>query len=346
MCARLYAGVLTNPLGMIGHQPCIPDSMAAPSFKYSSRLRTSFTIGTSQVGGVAVWPHSLGVTGQLTANNGAPYDLPKVRCTTSTYGEDGAQFARSYGVPVGTQYAGTINNNACSSMFSATDFTNRSRSLRLVGSGLRVTYTGSVTDQRGTVYYIRNPTATCSLPDTFDNIDEIASSQDVVRANVRDMSARGTNGVAYRPLASNDTSMVSEPYSSDNLLRIDTVPARLGYVVMVVGATPGTSFDIDVISFFEAYGASLPLTPSEADPVGISVVRAAVSPAPRTSDTNVQYADVLIRALKQLAAASGKHALRSVAPVVGDLLGGAFADLAMGDSGRRNRGVVRALMNS
>lgn len=316
----MYAAVLTDPLSLLGQQPCIPDANAIPSFKYSSRLRTTFTVGSSSVGGVAVWPHMLGVNGPVIASvDGAPFEFPKVRCTTAEYSASNALFGRQYAMNEGTTVPGTVNNNACSSLFTKADFVNRSRSLRLVGSGIRVTYTGSLTDQRGTVYFVRNPTASYILPDTFDNVDELLASQAVVRTNVRNLSPNGTNGTTYLPLSERDSYMVAEPYSDSNLAQAEAVAARLGYVIMVTGGTPGTGYDIDVISYFEAYGTSLPLTQSESDPNGTGAVRASVAANSTSSDVQAAHASTIAGAMLQLAYASGKAVVRSALPIIGDV---------------------------
>lgn len=316
----MYAAVLTDPLSLLGQQPCIPDANAIPSFKYSSRLRTTFTVGTSSVGGVAVWPHMLGVNGPIIGPIGAfNYEFPKVRCTTAEYAATNALFGRVYAMIEGTTVPGTVNNNAFSSLFTKTDFVNRSRSLRLVGSGIRITYTGSLTDQRGTVYFVRNPTASPVLPDTFDNVDELLASQAVVRTNVRNLSPNGTNGTTYLPLSERDSNMIAEPYSDANLAQVDGVPTRLGYMIMVTGATPGTGYDIDVISYFEAYGTSLPLTQSESDPGGTGAVRAAVAANSTSSDVQTSHASTIAGAMLQLAYASGKAAVRTAMPYIGDV---------------------------
>lgn len=303
-CASSYALVLTNPLAAIGLSPCIPDSQSAPSFKTESRTRFEFTIGTNGSGGCAVWPMRMLANDDLV--NG-PTSYCKIISTTSAYASLGAQFATASNFPTGFPPAGTTNIIATTSLFTQQSFSAPGeRTARLVGSGVRFGYTGPVTSQKGMVTVLRNPRPTDILTANMDDLNEILSNQDAVRIPVRDLSADGMNGVAYRPLSTADVAITDAPLGPVAISATTSVPARLGYVVLVTGATPGDVWVCDAVSFFECYGAKLPLTSSEGDPVGQAATMAAVQAVSPSMDPRVNHGRTFYAAEAQVRAGSGQ----------------------------------------
>jgi len=262
-CARSYALALSNPHALLGYPaPCIPDSLATPSFRYYTRSRSEFTVGTLGAGGAAVWPYRCGVNGALSdgANN-----CYQIAATTSAYAVNNASFASvDRGVVAGVD--GTISP---ASMFTPAFFGNTAggsnRALRLVGSGVKVSYTGSVTNQAGTITFIRNPAASNTLNVNLDQLAELLNQGDAIRIPIRDLAADDDNGVAYAPRTPDDAAQTPDPMSASRLQvgNASILTNRLGYAVFVSGCTPGTVFSIDVVSWFEAYGPGLPLTTTD-----------------------------------------------------------------------------------
>lgn len=302
-CARGYALALTDPHRVLGRSICIPDSLAQPSFKFSVRSRFEFQIGTAGCGGIAVWPmRMLSATGSVVDTQ----TCWTIASTTSAYPSTAINFA------LGDRYAslppGLVNVTATTSLFSQADFAPpNTRSARLVASGVRVGYTGAVTNQQGTITLIRNPTATSALSSDIDTLQELLTTQDAVRINVRDMLGDNSTGVGYRALVADDYSAVNQPLGTDALNNLTSVSSRLGYVVFVSSATPGTSFTCDIATLFEAYGRSLPLTKSEGDAAGFASVASAVSSTPVSASPDFRSAQILSTAMRNLLGQSGQY---------------------------------------
>lgn len=326
-CARAYALALSNPHALLGYPaPCLPDSLATPSFRYYTRSRGEFTVGTLGAGGVAVWPLRCAVNGLLSdgANN-----CYQIAVTTSAYALNTAAFASvDRGVVAGVD--GTVSP---ASMFNAAYFGNTAggsnRALRLVGSGIRVSYTGSVTNQAGTITFIRNPVSSNVLNVNFDQLAELLNQGDAVRIPIRDLAADDDNGVAYAPRGTPDFSQVVDPLSSALLQagNASILPNRLGYVVYVSGCTPGTVFSTDVVSWYESYGAGLPLTATDVT-TGSEAAIAATSVA--TVPLTARPTAVGAATLRTLGAKVASSAASGVADVMVPMARVAARNMVMG----------------
>lgn len=319
-CARLYLAASTDPHSILDRHPCIPDSLAAPSFKFAVRSRFEFAVGTAGVAGVAVWPFRMLANNRLE-NTGPDPDVYFSKIMVTNAGFTGTNLglltsSASYTFPIPPP--GVTPVDSTTSIFSQADFSAPfTRSARLVGSGIRVGYTGSVTDQRGTILFARNPQATSTLTTSFDDLNELLQYQGVTRIMVRDMTSDGSNGVTYKAVSNVDFNPITSPLG---VVALTSPPEatnnRLGYVVLVTGATPGAIFTGDVVTFFEAYGAQLPLTPSEADVSGHAAAMAAVSSAPPNAIPQSLHAQALASAVRGLASVSGRGLRAGVSEVI------------------------------
>lgn len=325
-CAMAYLAALTDPHSVIGHLPCIPDAIAQPSFKISARSRFEFVIGQTGVGGVAVWPMRLLANDDLVQGGNS---FSKIMGTTAAYNSNSAAYATVASFPTATPPAGVTNYTATTSLFRQVDFQSPvNRSARLVGSGIRVGYTGPVTSQKGTVTFMRNPLNTNVLTTSIDDLNEILTNQDAVRINVRDMRDDNSNGVAYRPLSLADLATVTTPTGVVPLGDATSVASRLGYIVHVTGGQPGDVYTGDVVAFFETYGTSLPLTQSDSDQAGAGAAQAAVSGQPLTATPQTVFAQAARRAAQILGSSSGpsvRRALDAAAPIFIPAVQGAIA---------------------
>lgn len=330
-CAAMYARALTDPHSLLGQSPCIPDSLSAPSFKFSSRTRSQFVIGTLGTGGLAVWPLLTAASDPVRTADGLG-EYFKVATTTANYAQPDARFAGAQLYTLAAPPEGVLNVNATTSLFTALDFAlARQRSIRLVGSGVKVSYSGSVVDQRGTITFIRNPVARSFLPSSFDDVSELLTSQDAVRIPLRDMAADSMNGVAYRPLLVTDAQPSFAPFETSSLGAQLTMGSRLGYAVLVNGGTPGVTFEIDVVSYFEAYGAALPVTASDSDPIGHASVMSSLSATPMSANPRETHGTVFARLAQNVLRTSGRGLFRIaanyLAPGLGEIVNG-FAEAA------------------
>lgn len=318
-CARLYAHALSHPHGILGATPCIPDALAAPSFRFAVRSRFEFVIGTQNAGGVAVWPFRTLANDPLIVNTQTYY---KIAATSAAYAQGNANFATIDQYPTATPVVGVTAVNSTTSLFTQNDFSAATtRAARLVGSGIKVGYTGAVTNQRGTITFIRNAQTTRTFTGNFDDLNEMLSQQDVVRINIRDMDADNNNGVCYRPLTHLDFAYTPNPLGPVALNDggAAAIQNRLGYVVLVQGGTPGDVYTADVVSFFETTGSQLPLAPADADPTGQAAVAAALAAGSQSANPMLQAAQTVQRAAAHVLRSSGPSLLQAAARAAGPI---------------------------
>jgi len=323
VCALAYAAARTDPHSLLGkpNLPCIPDGASQPSFKFSARTRFEFVIGTAGAGGVACWPWRHAANNQISVPTfPASYVAMSAARTTAAYASTGAQFGAVPFIDTAAPPVGVVPVFTSNSLFRAVDLGNDlaapiggmgTRGLRLVGSAIRIGYTGAVTDQKGTLTLIRNPNATANVTVDSDDLSELLDNNTAVRLNVRDMMAENANGVSYAPILLTDTSYVTPPFSATNILpgtpQLNEQAAvnRLGYLALITGGTPGSVFTVDYLSFFEATGTQLPLTASEADPLGFMSVSSAHASTVPSADPRTSMREVLRLAAKSVLNGSG-----------------------------------------
>lgn len=278
-CVIKYATVLSNPWAAAGTNPCIP-SRAMPSFRLQTTVRSSFIVGTLGAGGVAVWPFRLCVndTPEVTAG----YSASACVTTTVDYDQVDARFANTDSVAAAE--GRWINRAAAQALFTVADLGNQTgRAVRLVGSGIRLVGTSSLTDQKGSITLFRNPIPDKVIGSNNDELSEMLGTIDASRISVRQAGENWT-GVPFRPFPG-DTEYVTEPgitwwnASSSSSIR-SLINYRCAYLAFVSGATPGTEFNFEVINFYEITGRGLPVIRAESDETGVSLVQASVSTGP------------------------------------------------------------------
>lgn len=246
--------------------------------------------------------------------------LYKIAATTAAYAGGNAGFASNDSFATGSPAAGISAVNSTTSLFTQNDFSeSTTRAARLVGSGIKIGYTGAVTNQRGTITFVRNAQMSSVLSSNFDDLNELLSQQDVVRINIRDMDADNNNGVCYRPLSPDDFAYLPNPMAVTTFQNSGNqgIANRLGYVVLVQGGTPGDVYTADVVTFFESTGSQLPLAPADADPLGQSAVAAALAAGSQSANPVNQAAQTVQRAAMHVLRSSGPSLLRAAASAAG-----------------------------
>lgn len=246
-CAKDYLQALTDPFGYSGNMsPCVPDLIDLPSYKFSTLSTGTFTVGTANVGYVAVTPSNF------------TNDVP-IGVTTS------AAFA---GSTVSQTAAGTAGFNNI-----RFPYTNASqREVRLVAMGLRCRYMGSELNRSGRII--------CAV--TAAGSDALNGSTIVGLMSRPDTSSfacdRGWHGVNWKPLLPSDTQ-----YGTRNN---DATSATLNTVQLLCladGTIAAQSFEFQLVAYFEAIPRfdspsgntlSVPnVSKSHSDTVGMSNIR-------------------------------------------------------------------------
>jgi hypothetical protein len=227
--------------------PCVPDEITIPSFKFGARTRGSFFAGTHGYGYVVCNPYAV-------INS-----FPMVYGTSALF--DGTDYGSA-----GETNTVMGNND---SPFTQTSYTAGGYNYRLVGSGLAVRYIGNEMERGGQIVLYRQ-TGNVSIPNGTTP-SELTQNKETTTVPVD----RDWHYVVWKPTDMTDVSYFTTTQAYYCLLAW-------------VNNNDGQLFEYDAISWFEICGQALPnLTPSESDPIGLSVIKSAIAvPQPPDSPTS------------------------------------------------------------
>lgn len=284
-CAVLYARALTNPFAQFDHPPCIPDTFAVPSHKFSTRAEFNFSVGQAGVGGVLVFPWAgVSADGIKDAGGGGHFHL--AASTTPAYAL--STFVLQYPPAGGT----LMWQDAATSPYIETDLAGRAsdRLYRLVGSAIRVSYIGKTLDKAGTVYTWRSPDNNCYVPDLLGDWIQLPTT------TVQGVQEQLEFSVGYYPRKPRDTEYAESQawataggdYNGKGIQQ-----PIAAYAVQVQGGVPLTSWKATVVSWYEMIGRSLPVTKSHSDPQGMGAVISATTTAPNKTQPAEQEKSLL-----------------------------------------------------
>lgn len=237
-CSKLYATALLDPWNVQGN-PCIPDNITLPSYKFAARSRGNFIIGEGGLGWVAVNPYAF-VT---NTNNSVIY-------TNNLYTETDYD-------PSATGVTTSLSDSNLPQASFVANYL-----MRVVGFGIRARYVGAEMSRSGQVISYRQATNS-AIPEP-SNPSALLQNRETSTIP----ADRKWHECLWKPSAPTDlaysiTALNESAYSQS---------------IMVVGGDPGTSFEYDIMGWYEVVGSQLPfLTRSHSDPIGLSVVNSALS---------------------------------------------------------------------
>lgn len=307
-CLMLYAKASIDPFTNIQEMPCIPDSICAPSFKYRTFIDTDMIVGTEGVGFASYNPWTMSYNDAGTA--AAKINQPLIT-TTATYSNPD-YFVDTTQISSGELIASNSNSPYGFASINAGD-------LRLVAAGVEAEYTGQLLNQAGTVSVIQ-----------WDGLRAVpnGSTTAQIRRNQRTQvcptSREARCYARYEPTSTSnyDYESVLNHAPSGNIALPDFYGPLLVYVS---GATPGTTFRIRAVAFFELQLSNAPVSPSESDPIGFPAFQSARTGRLPTSDPQMD----LLSILKSTAVNIGKS-VSGFAPQIGTAIGAALGNPAMG----------------
>lgn len=244
-CADKYLEALTNPFNNISPLPCIPDTLVLPSMKFKVQQRGTFAAGVSGTGFVAT-----AIERTIFA------DLNSVYSTTTAY--NGGQ-----NIVVGSTLIEVIPTASVQSTFTSTSptVTDGATQFRLVGGGLRVTYSGPNLQMGGnmTIYKSPGQYLVGSVPIALLNSQQTSAYLSV---DHRD------HAVCYAP---DSTIQVSYENVAQFTSRIPSNSFNM--IICVSGAPPTVTFLWEMVAYWEVVGTqAVQPTRSHADPVGMGAV--------------------------------------------------------------------------
>jgi len=278
-CSRDYATALIDPWSC-KRAPCVPDTIVLPSYKFGSRMKGIFTVGSNGVGYVAVNAYAVSPTpaGEVQQFSGL-----------ATNGAFAGDAYESSALGTDAQYNDGFLTTA------RIGFQTGKVQWRLVGCGVKARYMGTEIARSGRVTAYRS---------TFNsNIAACSNSQTLLQSREATASPadRKYHYVTYRPAVPDDVAYSDQIINAMNLL------------IIVDGGQPGQSFEYDAQWWFETIGGQLPsLTMSHSDPVGMAAV---VGALPTTQPTNSPEAELSSFWNKVVSVA--KEAFSFIAPVIG-----------------------------
>lgn len=249
-CSTKYMMALTDPWDLID-PPCIPDFIVLPSFKFSARGRGVFSIGNNGVGFISIDPWAMALS-----------DILSVRTTNASYNGSGYS-------PTGSGVVALTTASPVTSQLSLV------RSLRVVGASAKIRYSGTELNRGGRIIAYRTP----------NNTDAESQSADVFLTNPEAVTVpvdRDWHAVNFRPARDVDLAYASTAFAVSSL--------EFSQLLLVAGAIPGSSFEYDVIGWYEMSGTDLSqLTRSESDPLGLSVVQSVLSQFQPTTNPRTNF---------------------------------------------------------
>lgn len=226
-CAQRYFEVLLNPFDTAAEElPCIPDLIDIPSYKFYTRQRGSITIGTTGYGFVGVSPYAYG------------NDQVNILSSSSTYGFSG--------FPVTAARSAAVLESS-NSMFPWTAAT--CPSVRVVGCGLRIRYTGTELNRGGTIIPVLSNMV-------GDNLSGEGVSENLARPTVRTLqNNRQWAGCVLKPLSPSDYSYTQDLSGTRNLIsgaNLAGTNIRMG--VALTGAV-GNTYEYELVIYYECIPA-------------------------------------------------------------------------------------------
>jgi len=310
-CLLLYAQASIDPFARLIKMPCIPDNLCAPSFKFMSKVETQFTVGQTGIGFVAMNPWT------MAGNNfGFPstyVDAP-IACTTGNY------TLATVNIGAAEVTNGDIEIFNSNSPFNAV--TIQGTPLRLVAAGIEIEYTGQLLNQSGAITVVQQPGLQYTPnPSTVSGIrlDPRARTCANSKDNRCYVSYYPTNEdvLSYKLGTNYVASDIGGPTNNHPLL------------IVVSGATPGITFMVRAVAYFEMQLAIADATPSEADPIGFPAFQAARTQTLPSSSPQSDLRSVLLNTVKNIGRTiSGMGG--TIGGAIGASLGNPVAGAALG----------------
>lgn len=311
-CLIRYAKAAIMPTTYKGELPCIPDELPAPTYKFRTMVTATMKIGTNGIGFACLNPQ----LGQINNNaaSGAGVDYPLVVSTATYPGTDSIGWDAA---ALGTGWVLGYNTN---SFFDYQTF--GESPFRVVAAGMTVKYSGQVVDQAGQVTMLQNDGL-----ERFPTTVPITKITGNPRRNICIVKSDDICHVNYQPVSPENLAYVR---------RAEILPSGLtwgnnGYtlVIAVSGATPGTSFLVEAVIFYEAQIPGLDASPSHSDILGLAQLQAARSEIYNVGTPAQEYAAVLNKTIekrKTMQQSSWTDAL----PFAGAAVGSAFGSPELG----------------
>lgn len=286
-CLVSYARAAIDPFDQSISEACIPDNNAMPSHKFSALINAQAVVGTNGVCIVGLNPWAMTARDFGVAPGGV--DMPLI-VSNANYASTNVDFDVAL-VP------GQLDVHNSNSFYGGIQVLHQP--MRLVGAALEIFYTGPTLNQAGAVTVQQTPGLTAVPLGTT-----IASVRNDPRSRTCSVSKGSRCYIAYTPIADdllsyklNDVYIPTQNASIVNPVGKTYTPL----IIVVSGATPGTTFQVKAIAHFEALYPGMGTTPSHADPIGFPSFMAARAATKSTDNPSQDFINVMKETAKSVA---------------------------------------------
>lgn len=315
-CMLNYARVSIDPFDQGVHEVCIPDNHSVRSQKISSYINSQFVIGTNGIGIAALnpWTMLIGDAGAF----GGKWDQPLI-LTSATYSSTQIEIDNAH-LAIGELTTANSNSPLLSAAYNT-------HSMRLVAAGMEVFYTGTTLSQAGAITTLQvEGLSSLSAPTSVN------SFRNDPRSATCSVSKGSRCYVSYYPVR--DTNLGYYPlvnYEPSNMTAAGLIPPISGVlaplVIVVTGATPGTTFQVKCIAHFECLFPGAGATKSDSDPIAFPAFQAARTVLVPGPDPSVDLQTVLKETFRNIAGT-----LSPYLPMLGTAIGAAAGNAQVGAS--------------
>lgn len=314
-CLVSYARASIDPFDQSIHEACIPDNNAMPSHKFSAIINAQAAVGTNGVCiiGLNPWTMTARDFSYAPPGPGSTVDNPLI-VSNAAYASTNIDFDRNL-IPA------QLDVHTSNSFYGYLQV--QHQAMRLVGAAVEIFYTGPTLSQAGAVTVQQTPgLVAVPLGTTF------AAVRNDPRSRTCSVSKGSRCYIAYTPIA--DDLLSYKPNSSYIPSLNPTITNTGGgtytpLIIVISGATPGTTFQVKAIAHFEALYPGMNTTPSHSDPIGFPSFMAARAAVKSTDNPSQDFVDVM----KETAKTVAKN-LSPYLPMAGAALGSALGQPQVG----------------
>lgn len=310
-CTQAYLKAQYNPWSQFTKPPCVPDFMAMPSYKFSTKIRGTLVTQTNGIGFIALNPYLLNnsaATGGTNPSYCAPLMYSDGTGTTLGYSSANNRDPSNVGGLVGGTKGVFWDSPYSAGQCIAGLFGDGSLEWRPVGGGVKIRYAGDVMKRQGTILLYEDPNNSQfmfnvgsflpPIPNNAVNEDLIIKKSECAFQALGD----GDYAVLYHPRNLGDLDY-SSSWNDDlpALAKYDTM-----YILISGFGISQQAFTFEAIMHWEAIGSAVSSrTRTEADPNGLAGVQSSLSTKPSLQSPAVQHAMKTKEVVAHLAQESG-----------------------------------------
>jgi hypothetical protein len=234
----MYAKAAIDPWDpAISGKVCIPDDDDQPSFKFTSRIRGTFVVGTGGIGFISANPQAM-----------ATSNLNAVISSASAYAGASGGFPGPSGSSIQLALSNGFNNSSSANPFLQ----------RVVSCGLKIRYTGTELNRGGQIIPVKAVSSASGTVSQNDSIVGLSIPQALSRFNTRsDPCSRSWKGTVWTPNTPIER-LYGPPTVND-----DAFSASQGQVLgVLVTGVAGNTYEYDCICHSELLPNSVATLPS------------------------------------------------------------------------------------